>query len=92
MGTKPWLVVAEPELIKNIMIKDFNIFVNRRETQTDDPVLDRMISVAKDDDWKHLRSVVSSLIYCMIIILNIKIFLSSIDFADIFERKDEENA
>ncbi len=59
------LTVAEPELIKNIMVKDFNIFVNRRIVKTNDPVLDRGLHVAKDDEWKHIRSIVRfKLNYC----------------------------
>ena len=42
----------------NIMVKDFNIFVNRRIIEMNDPILDRALSVVKDDDWKRLRSVV----------------------------------
>jgi hypothetical protein len=50
--------VAEPELIKNIMVKDFHIFVNRQIIELDDPILDRALTVVRDDEWKKLRSVV----------------------------------
>ena len=45
MGSEPILVVAEPELIKNVMIKDFNVFVNRRDVRSIDEILDKAITV-----------------------------------------------
>jgi hypothetical protein len=50
--------VAEPELIKNIMVKDFHIFVNRQILELDEPILDRALTIVRDDEWKRLRSVV----------------------------------
>ena len=58
MGSQPWLTVAEPELIKSIMVKDFNVFVNRRDVKMGDPIIDRALSTVMDDDWKNLRSIV----------------------------------
>jgi hypothetical protein len=40
------------------MVKDFHIFVNRQTFEFDDPILDRALSIVKDDEWKRLRSVV----------------------------------
>jgi len=42
------------------MIKDFHIFVNRNTTVFNEPVLDRALTIVKDDEWKKLRSVLSS--------------------------------
>lgn len=55
----PMLTIAEPELIKAIMVRDFNVFVNRRDLKLDDPVIDRALTAVKDDEWKSLRSTVS---------------------------------
>ncbi|XP_054157848.1 cytochrome P450 3A8-like [Oppia nitens] len=59
MGKDPMLVVADPELIKNIMVKDFHIFVNRRDLGPIDEVMDHAMTVVKDDEWKRQRSIVS---------------------------------
>ena len=66
MGSEPLLVVAEPELIKNIMIKDFNVFVNRNDinlnTINGDPAFNRALPFVKDDQWKNLRSIVKMIL------------------------------
>ena len=53
------LVVAEPELLRNIMVKDFNSFVNRRNFKSNHELLDRGLTTLMDDEWKRIRSVVS---------------------------------
>ena len=62
LGSEPFLVVAEPELIKNIMIRDFNVFVNRNDIKIGDPIVDRALSVVWDDEWKNLRSIVKMIL------------------------------
>ncbi|CAG2161676.1 unnamed protein product [Oppiella nova] len=57
MGREPALTVADPELVKDIMIKDFNVFINRRDMGSMDEILDHALTVVKDDDWKRLRSI-----------------------------------
>ncbi|CAG2110336.1 unnamed protein product, partial [Medioppia subpectinata] len=51
--TKPVLFVSDPDLIRNILVKDFHIFNNRR------PLLDNMLTVVKDEQWKKIRSIMS---------------------------------
>ncbi len=58
MGTRPILVVAEPELIKNMNIKDFHIFVDHNDIATGDPLSDRSLFNSFGDEWKKLRSIV----------------------------------
>ena len=66
MGREPALTVADPELVKDIMIKDFNVFINRRDMGSMDEILDHALTAVKDDDWKRLRSIVSHLdTYCI---------------------------
>ncbi|CAG2117140.1 unnamed protein product, partial [Medioppia subpectinata] len=59
MGSKPQLVVAEPELVKNIMIKDFHLFVNHNNLGSIDEIADHSLLSAEDEEWKRLRSIVS---------------------------------
>lgn len=68
-GRRPVLRVGEPELIKNITVRDFHIFVNRRDIHLGEPVFDRALTVVRGEDWKQLRSVVCidcGLIYSLV--------------------------
>ncbi|XP_013775401.1 cytochrome P450 3A29-like isoform X2 [Limulus polyphemus] len=58
-GTKPILVVAEPELIKLITVKDFHVFSDRRVLKLGDSTLDKMLSVQSGEEWKQTRSIIS---------------------------------
>ena len=58
MGDRPGLKLAEPELIKDINIKDFHIFVDRNDLITGDPMTDRSLFNLFGDEWKKMRSIV----------------------------------
>ncbi|CAL1290446.1 unnamed protein product [Larinioides sclopetarius] len=58
-GTKPVLMVAEPSLLRDIFVKDFHIFPNRRTFQVGDPIIDKMVSVVQGEDWKRIRTVIT---------------------------------
>ena len=59
MMEKPALTVADPELIKQIMVKDFNLFRNRRGTTSQHKVFSKIMFSARDDDWKRIRAIAS---------------------------------
>lgn len=59
---KPIYMVRDPELIKQILIKDFDSFINRRmSTATDglDPILSKTLLGAQGKIWKELRNLLS---------------------------------
>ncbi len=58
MGTRPFLIVADPQLIKDMNIKDFHIFVDRNDFITGDPLNDRSLINLFGDEWKKMRSIV----------------------------------
>jgi hypothetical protein len=58
IGTRPVLVVADPQLIKDMNIKDFHIFVDHNDFITGDPLSDRSLFNLIGDDWKKMRSIV----------------------------------
>jgi cytochrome P450 family 3 subfamily A len=58
MGTRPVLVVGDPQLIKDMNIKDFHIFVDHNDLITGDPLKDRSLFNLFGDEWKKLRSIV----------------------------------
>ena len=55
LGGKLSLVVADPQLVRQIMIKDFPKFRNRLTFEKLKSPLDKNILDAKDDAWKRIR-------------------------------------
>ena len=53
------LIVKDPEMIKTVMIKDFEYMVDRREFKFNDELLDSMLTVLNGEQWKEMRSIVS---------------------------------
>ncbi|XP_054157216.1 cytochrome P450 3A56-like [Oppia nitens] len=58
-GTDPVLHVAEPEVIKQILVKDFNRFTDRRHLKTEHPIINKNLFNSEGDDWKRLRTITS---------------------------------
>ncbi|NXL24293.1 CP3AD protein, partial [Setophaga kirtlandii] len=58
-GRQPTLAVTDPQIIKSVLVKDcYTTFTNRRRTDLAG-VLTNAISLAEDDHWKRLRTVLS---------------------------------
>ncbi|NWH84308.1 CP3AL protein, partial [Aegithalos caudatus] len=58
-GRQPTLAVTDPQIIKSVLVKDcYSTFTNRRRTDLVG-VLKDAISLAEDDHWKRLRTVLS---------------------------------
>ncbi|CAG2169563.1 unnamed protein product, partial [Oppiella nova] len=50
----------DPELIKQILVKDFHLFPDRSKFgRSDDPIRSRFLVSLTGDDWKRVRSIVS---------------------------------
>ena len=56
LGGKPSLVIADPELLKQIMIKDFPSFRNRFLVQNVGHPYNKSVFDAKDETWKRIRN------------------------------------
>ena len=48
-------MVAEPELLRDIFVKDFNKFVDRGLPPFGHPIFDRALPIASGDQWKEIR-------------------------------------
>ncbi|CAG2103492.1 unnamed protein product, partial [Medioppia subpectinata] len=55
----PVLVVSRPDLIKAIMVKDFQMFINRRVRPASHPVLSQSIFHTRGENWRRIRAIVS---------------------------------
>lgn len=55
---QPYLIIRQPELIKNILVKDFNYFTDRTigDNHRDDPSGTYNLFIIKNPDWKTLRT------------------------------------
>jgi cytochrome P450 len=58
-GNEPVLTIADPELIKLVLVKDFNKFTNRKELKTEHSILNNNLFVSRGDQWKRIRSIAS---------------------------------
>ncbi|XP_071042169.1 cytochrome P450 3A6-like isoform X2 [Parasteatoda tepidariorum] len=58
-GNRPHLSVADPKLLRDIFVRDFPVFTNRRIFETGDDIADVMVSNLQDEDWKRVRSILS---------------------------------
>ncbi|ELU00337.1 hypothetical protein CAPTEDRAFT_229084 [Capitella teleta] len=56
-GDCPILVVADTDMLKQILVKDFNFFTNRRKVDgfIERP-LNKMMTVVDDEEWRNLRN------------------------------------
>ncbi|RNA32702.1 cytochrome P450 3A9-like [Brachionus plicatilis] len=60
-GSTPVVVTTDLKFIKNVMVKDFNCFVNRRtfDSLAVEPT-DKFLTSLKDDKWKNVRTIVTT--------------------------------
>jgi cytochrome P450 len=55
----PVLAVADPDLLRDILVKDFHIFPHRRDITLGDKITDNMVSILKGEDWKRVRTTIT---------------------------------
>lgn len=56
---KPCIFVAEPDLIKEVLVKDFQHLPNRVMQKTSIPIIDNMIARATVERWRPIRTATS---------------------------------
>lgn len=54
----PFLIVNDAALIKQIMVKDFSLFMDKPDPNTWDDVWNRNLFVTSGDSWKRIRTIV----------------------------------
>ncbi|CAG2167226.1 unnamed protein product, partial [Oppiella nova] len=61
-GNKPVLTVADPALVKQILVKDFGVFADRYQTPGPHPITgDEHLGEAHGADWRRMRAVWSAM-------------------------------
>lgn len=57
---QPELLLKDPEMIRQVLVKDFDHFVDRRKVQLhSEPIFNSMLSMLEGQEWKNVRSVMS---------------------------------
>ncbi|GFU26382.1 cytochrome P450 3A11 [Nephila pilipes] len=55
----PTLTVADPDLLRDILVKDFHIFPHRRIFVSGDPIGDKGVVNLTGEDWKRIRTIIT---------------------------------
>ncbi|KAJ3640966.1 hypothetical protein Zmor_027498 [Zophobas morio] len=91
--SSPILVIKDPDLIKQVTVKDFDHFVNHRSMAIldNDPFWSKNLFASRDERWRNLRYTLSPSFTSS----KMKIMFSLIDecaqqFVDYFKKQDEE--
>ncbi|XP_048463765.1 thromboxane-A synthase-like [Rhincodon typus] len=58
-GRRATVVIAEPEMLKQILVKDFSNFVNRMKVSLISQPLSDSLLFLQDGDWKNVRSILT---------------------------------
>ena len=58
-GREPLLEITDVDMIKQVMIKDFPNFTNRRDILSERSLVTVNVAGIKDAHWKHVRSVLT---------------------------------
>ncbi|GFS86374.1 cytochrome P450 3A21 [Nephila pilipes] len=58
-GSEPTVIVTDPNLLRDVFVKDFHVFPYRRIMKTYDPIADAMVSLMTGEDWKRVRTIIT---------------------------------
>ncbi|GBM45922.1 Cytochrome P450 3A21 [Araneus ventricosus] len=58
-GSRPLLSVGDPNLIREVLVKEFFSFSSRRPVESGNTIMDAMLPALRGEDWKRVRSIVS---------------------------------
>ncbi|CAF1188947.1 unnamed protein product [Adineta steineri] len=58
-GTAPVILLSDLDILRNVLIKDSHVFINRRTIEGAAGPLEHGLTVLKDEQWKNARSIVS---------------------------------
>lgn len=56
---RPVLIINDPDILKNVLVKNFSSFYNRRKFPLSQAPLNRGLTQIENEDWKDVRNVVT---------------------------------
>ena len=59
LGRSPIITVADPEMLKHILVKDFHKFKNRPDVMRRNAPMDKGLFDARDEAWRKVRSILT---------------------------------
>ena len=59
LGRSPMITVADPEMLKNILVRNFHKFQNRPEVMRGNAPMDKGLFDARDEAWRKVRSILT---------------------------------
>ena len=59
MGRSPVITVADSEIMKQVLVKDFDKFRNRPDVMRGNAPLDKGLFDARDEAWRNVRSILT---------------------------------
>uniref|UniRef100_W5NJU7 Thromboxane-A synthase n=1 Tax=Lepisosteus oculatus TaxID=7918 RepID=W5NJU7_LEPOC len=59
LGRRPIIVISEPDMIKQILVKDFTNFPNRMHLRLSTKPISESILFLRDERWKRVRSILT---------------------------------
>ncbi|KAG5845175.1 hypothetical protein ANANG_G00136040 [Anguilla anguilla] len=59
LGRRPVVVVADPDMLRQIMVKEFSLFPNRRTFGSSTKPMSDCLLMLKDERWKRVRSILT---------------------------------
>ncbi|XP_055030178.2 thromboxane-A synthase isoform X1 [Misgurnus anguillicaudatus] len=59
LGRRPIVIVADPDMLRQVMVKEFNKFPNRMTMRGGTKPMTESLIALKDDRWKRVRSILT---------------------------------
>lgn len=56
---RPVLAVNDPDLVKDVLVKQFNTYPDRRTFETTDQLMKSFLTQLKGDEWRRVRSLLT---------------------------------
>lgn len=91
-GSRPVLNIADPEILRDILVKDFQFFPNRRSFATGNNIVSKILTNLQGEDWKRVRTVLTPTFTTGKIKRTLGIFIDSAKtLMDNFKKAAKEN-
>ncbi|KAK7882256.1 hypothetical protein WMY93_028430 [Mugilogobius chulae] len=59
LGRRPVVVIADPDMLKEVLVRDFSNFPNRNSFRFATKPMSDCLLLLKDDEWKRVRSILT---------------------------------